>query len=142
VVNDGRLKEEEAVRDGALPGDVAAGSSSKVLLHLKRKTVVQFIGLNGNGGGRWWRSTVSRAAGVSAEVERRARGRVSTRGENGGGFSMAHPRTKIRPAKACGAAASMTAGGRFGNAQRCERSHHSVTGSVVGGTGLITGQGR
>jgi hypothetical protein len=142
VVNDGRLKEEEAVRDGALPGDVAAGSSSKVLLHLKRKTVVQFIGLNGNGGGRWWRSTVSRAAGVSAEVERRVRGRVSTRGENGGGFSTARPRAKIRPAKARGAAASTTGGGQFSGAQRYECGHRLMTGSVAGGMGPVTGPGR
>jgi hypothetical protein len=84
---------------------------------------------------------VSRAAGVSAELERRVRGRVSTRGENGGGFSMAHPHTKIRLAKARGAAASMTAGGRFDNAQRCERGHHSVTGSVVVARVRLQGRG-
>jgi hypothetical protein len=35
VVEDGRLTEEEVVRDGALPGDVADGSSLMVLLHLQ-----------------------------------------------------------------------------------------------------------
>jgi hypothetical protein len=41
VVVDGHpLMEEEAVRDGALPGIVAGGSSSKVLPHLQWKTVV------------------------------------------------------------------------------------------------------
>jgi hypothetical protein len=43
---------------------------------------------------------VSRAAGMSAEEERRARGRVNTRRENGGGFSTACPRVKIRPTRA------------------------------------------
>jgi hypothetical protein len=35
VVNGGRLTEEEAVGDGAVPSDVAGSSSSKVLLHLQ-----------------------------------------------------------------------------------------------------------
>jgi hypothetical protein len=37
---------------------------------------------------------------MSAEEERRARGRVNTRRENGGGFSTACPRVKIRPTRA------------------------------------------
>jgi hypothetical protein len=45
------LVDEEVVRDGALPGDVAGGSGSKVLLHLQRKTVVWLIGLDGDGVG-------------------------------------------------------------------------------------------
>jgi predicted deacetylase len=92
VVDGGRLTEEDAVGDGALPGDVVGGSSLNVLLHLQRKTVVRFTGSKGNGGGRWWCSTVSRAASASAEAGRRARGRVSVRLENGGGFSTARPR--------------------------------------------------
>jgi hypothetical protein len=82
VVDGGRLAEEEAVGDGALPDDVADGSSSKVLLHLQWKTAVWFIGSDDDRGGRWWRSTASQAAGASVEAERRARGRVSARGEN------------------------------------------------------------
>jgi hypothetical protein len=38
------LTEEEADEDGAQPSDVASSSSSKVLLHLQRKTAMQFIG--------------------------------------------------------------------------------------------------
>jgi hypothetical protein len=49
---------------------------------------------------------VSKVAGVSAEAERRGRGRASMRGENGGGFSTARPCAKIRPTSACGAAAT------------------------------------
>jgi hypothetical protein len=104
--------------------------------------VVWFIGLDSDGGGRWWRSMVSRAVGASVEAERRARGRVSARGENGGGFSMARPRAKIRLAKARGAAASTTGGGRFSGAQCYECSHRSMTGSMAGGTGSVTGPGR
>jgi hypothetical protein len=40
VLDDGQLTEEEAVKDGALPGDVVGCSSSKVLLHLQRKMAV------------------------------------------------------------------------------------------------------
>jgi hypothetical protein len=103
VVDGGRLTEEEAVGDGALPDDVAGGSSLKVLLHHQRKTVVRFIGSDIDGGRWWWHSMASRAVSVSAEAERRVRGRVSMRGENGGGFSMAHPSVKIRSTKARGA---------------------------------------
>jgi hypothetical protein len=39
---------EEAVGDGALLGVVADNSSSKVLLHLQQKTVVRFIGSDGD----------------------------------------------------------------------------------------------
>jgi hypothetical protein len=57
VVNGNPPVEEEAVRAGALPGVMATGSSSKVLLHLQRKTVVRFIGSDGDevgcGGTRW-----------------------------------------------------------------------------------------
>jgi hypothetical protein len=38
VVDGNPLVEEEAAGDGALPGGVAGDSSSKVLLHLQRKT--------------------------------------------------------------------------------------------------------
>jgi hypothetical protein len=57
VVDGNPLIEEEAVRDGALLGVVAGGSSSKVLLHLQWKTAVRFIGSNGDGvgwGGAQW----------------------------------------------------------------------------------------
>jgi hypothetical protein len=47
VVNGNLLTEEEVVKDGALPGVVAGGLSSKVLLHLQRKTTVQFISSDG-----------------------------------------------------------------------------------------------
>jgi hypothetical protein len=67
---------------------------------------------------------------------------VSTTGENGGGFSTAHPRAKIRPARARGAAASTTGGGRFVGAQCYERGHRLVTGTVVGGAGPVTGPGQ
>jgi hypothetical protein len=63
AVDGGQLMEEEVVGDGALPGDVVNGSSSKVLLHLQRKTAVRFISSDGDGGGRWWHSTASRAVG-------------------------------------------------------------------------------
>jgi hypothetical protein len=79
VLDDGQLTEEEAIKDGALPGDVVGCSSSKVLLHLQRKMAVRFISSDGNGGGRWWRSTVSRAAGASVEAEQRARERERER---------------------------------------------------------------
>jgi hypothetical protein len=85
---------------------------------------------------------VNRAAGMSVEAERRARGRVSAREENGGGFSMAHPHMKIGPTRTCGAAASTTSGGCFSGAQRCEHGHRSVTASTVGGTTPVTGPGR
>jgi hypothetical protein len=42
------LMEEEAVGDGTLPSIMAGGSSSKVLLHLQRKTEVRFIGSDGD----------------------------------------------------------------------------------------------
>jgi hypothetical protein len=51
VVDGKPLVEEEAVRDGALPGIMAGGSSSKVFLHLQRKTAVRFIGSFGEGVG-------------------------------------------------------------------------------------------
>jgi hypothetical protein len=85
---------------------------------------------------------VNLAAGMSVEAERRARGRVSTREENGGGFSTAHPHTKIGPARTRGAAASMISGGRFSGAQRCEHGHRSVTASTAGSTSPVTGPGR
>jgi hypothetical protein len=66
AVDSGLLAEEESVGDGALPSDVASGSSSKVLLHLQRKTV-RFIGLDGDGGGWWWCLMVSQAAGGGAQ---------------------------------------------------------------------------
>jgi hypothetical protein len=59
VVDGNPLTEEEAVGDGALPGVVAGGSSSKVLLHLQRKTAVRFIGSDSDGvgwGGARWRA--------------------------------------------------------------------------------------
>jgi hypothetical protein len=46
VVDGNLLVEEEAVKDGALPGVVAGGSSSKVLLHLQRETAVGSTGLD------------------------------------------------------------------------------------------------
>jgi hypothetical protein len=103
---------------------------------------VQFIDSDDDGGGRWWRSMVSKVAGTSAEAERRARGRVSVRGENGGGFSTARPHVKIRPARARGVAASMADSDQFSGAQRCEHGRHSVTSSVVGGVGPVTQPGR
>jgi hypothetical protein len=69
MVDDDRLMEEEAVGDGALPDDVADGSISKVLLHLQQKTAEWFIGLDDDGAGWWWRSTVSRGVGTSAKAE-------------------------------------------------------------------------
>jgi hypothetical protein len=51
VVDDNPHMEEEAIRDGALPRVVAGGSSSKVLLHLQRKTVLRFIGSDEDGVG-------------------------------------------------------------------------------------------
>jgi hypothetical protein len=51
VVNSNPLAEEEVVREGALPGVVAGGSSSKVLLHLQRKMEVRLVGLDGDGVG-------------------------------------------------------------------------------------------
>jgi hypothetical protein len=51
VVDGNPLTEEEEVGDGALSGVVASGTSSKVLLHLQRETVVRFIGSDGDGGG-------------------------------------------------------------------------------------------
>jgi hypothetical protein len=48
VVDGKPLMEEEAVGDGTLPSIVAGGSSSKVLLHLQRKTAVRFIGSDGD----------------------------------------------------------------------------------------------
>jgi hypothetical protein len=50
VVDGNPLTEEEEVGDGALSG-VVASTSSKVLLHLQRETVVRFIGSDGDGGG-------------------------------------------------------------------------------------------
>jgi hypothetical protein len=44
VVNGSPLTEEEAAGGGVLPGIVAGGSSSKVLLHLQRKTVTELDG--------------------------------------------------------------------------------------------------
>jgi hypothetical protein len=51
VVDGNPLTREEAVGDGALPGIMAGGSSSKVLPHLQQKTTVRFIGSNGDGVG-------------------------------------------------------------------------------------------
>jgi hypothetical protein len=51
VVDGDRLMEEEAVRDGALPSDVAGGSSSKVLLYLQQEMAMRFIGSDSNRGG-------------------------------------------------------------------------------------------
>jgi hypothetical protein len=51
--------EEEEIGDGALPSDVADGSSSKVLLHLQWKTAVWFIGSDGDGAGWLWRLMAS-----------------------------------------------------------------------------------
>jgi hypothetical protein len=85
---------------------------------------------------------VSQVVGVSEEAERRARGRVSARGENGGCLSMACPRVKIRSGRACGAMASTTDSGRLGDIQCCEHGYRSVTNSVAGGTGLVIGPER
>jgi hypothetical protein len=52
VVDDSLHVEEEAVRGGVLPGIVASGSSSKVLLHLQWKTAVRFLGSDGVGIGQ------------------------------------------------------------------------------------------
>jgi hypothetical protein len=54
------------------PGDVVNGSSSKVLLHLQRKTAVRFISSDGDGGGRWWHSTASRAVGGGEQSRAKA----------------------------------------------------------------------
>jgi hypothetical protein len=59
VVDDSLLTEGEAARGGVLPGVVAGGSSSKVLLHLQWKTAVRFLGLDGHGVG--WGGTRRRA---------------------------------------------------------------------------------
>jgi hypothetical protein len=48
VVDGDPPMEEEAVEDGALPDVVTSSSSSKVLLHLRRKMAVQFIGSDGD----------------------------------------------------------------------------------------------
>jgi hypothetical protein len=48
VVDGDPPMEEEAVEHGALPDIVTSSSSSKVLLHLRRKTAVQFIGSDGD----------------------------------------------------------------------------------------------
>jgi hypothetical protein len=131
MVDGGQLTEEEAVRDGALTSDVADGSSSKVLLHLQRKAAVWFIGSDSDRGGLWWCSTVSRAVGLSVVAERGPRGRVSVRGENGGGLSTAR-----------GSAVSMIGSGWFSGAQRCECGHRSVIGSMAGSVSLVTRLGR
>jgi hypothetical protein len=68
--------------------------------------------------------------------------RVSTRGENGGGFSTGCPCVKIRPARARGTTESTIGGGRFGGAQRCERGHRSVTDSMAGDVGHVIRPGR
>jgi hypothetical protein len=85
VVDGNSLMEEEAVRDGALPGVVAGGSSSEVLLHLQRKTVVRFIGSDGNGvrwGGarrraEWW-AQARQSKGREAEIAREEEGKGDT----------------------------------------------------------------
>jgi hypothetical protein len=48
VVDGNLLMEEEAVGEGALPGVMASGSSSKVLLDLQRKTEVRSVGSDGD----------------------------------------------------------------------------------------------
>jgi hypothetical protein len=57
VVDGNPLAKEEAAGDGALPGVVAGGSSSNVLLHFQWKTVVRSVGSDddgvGWGGARW-----------------------------------------------------------------------------------------
>jgi hypothetical protein len=51
VVDGNPLMEEEATGGGVLLGAMAGGSSSKVLLHLQRKTAVRFLGSDGDGVG-------------------------------------------------------------------------------------------
>jgi hypothetical protein len=51
VVDSNPLTEEEAIKDEALPGVTASGSSLKVLVHLQRKTTVRVIGSDGDGVG-------------------------------------------------------------------------------------------
>jgi hypothetical protein len=57
VVDGNPLAKEDAAGDGALPGVVAGGSSSNVLLHFQWKTVVRSVGSDddgvGWGGARW-----------------------------------------------------------------------------------------
>jgi hypothetical protein len=74
------LVDQEAVRDGALPGDVTGGLGSKVLLHLQRKTAVWFIGLDGDGVGSGvtsqrakWRHKCRNRATSERESERERR---------------------------------------------------------------------
>jgi hypothetical protein len=51
VVDGSPLEKEEAVVGGVLPGVMAGGSRSKVLLHLQREMAVRFLGSDGDGVG-------------------------------------------------------------------------------------------
>jgi hypothetical protein len=90
---------------------------------------------NGTEAARRWLPMASRAAGLSEEAERRGIGRASTRGENGGGLSTAHPRAKIRLTSPCGVAAT---GAEV--PYRCERGCRVVTSYIGGRAGPGTGQ--
>jgi hypothetical protein len=88
-------------------------------------------GLDGrHRGAQRWLPVASGAAGASVEAEWRGRGRASARGENGGGFSTAHPCMKIRPTNPHGVAAT---GAEVPH--RRERGHRLVTGCIVGAHG-------
>jgi hypothetical protein len=70
VVDGNPLAEEEVVGGGVLPGVVAGGSSSKLLLHLQWKTTVRFLDSDddvvGRGGAQRraeWRTQMSQSRG-------------------------------------------------------------------------------